>query len=588
LLGAVIVLGGFVLPLPPADAGTVRDARAAWEAGRPDQAYDLMLDFLVSTPRDQDEILEAAYLAGVMRDQDLLERLQGVGETFPTGEADARLDLALGLTYLGLAEVRLARRDQGPTLAFLFADAEARARDVVRVSELRDDGLALLARTRAAQGDAVGALQVIDDAFQERGRGPSARLAGVWGGLLYERALQEGIAADGRPTEDGGSWLASAYALLVQAVGDDRLLSNERRTAWLTAAYAAHRLGRIEQAAAAYREAHWLESTSDLALRGLSSLFTGRPAEHAAALEGLLRGHPSDVLAMEWLATAHFQNGDVAEAVLVVQRLTSLDPSSPRGWLLGGRLFRAMEQWREARKHFVAALERDPEAREAITGLQQVAMAVAATDAERAVEIFEELLTLRPNDPYVRNNLGFLLREVVSPWTTMGEAGIQTLRPEAPPRIHELLARCVEVYREAVDLIPEEEDDRLDELTAWNLAGIVNDYGLIIHYFADVQDPAGAEAAYHRALRMTDYAFKDTYAPNIRRLYGTVLTDRELTWYRIARLAKDAILREERDESGVLILVPDDAKQRAAAEDEARLRTAIQTELAEDAEGDGG
>jgi tetratricopeptide (TPR) repeat protein len=323
-----------------------------------------------------------------------------------------------------------------------------------------------------------------------------------------------------------------------------------------------------------------------MALRGLDSLFTGRPERLVDALETLEARTPGDVAVLDALVAAHRAAGQVEASILALQRRTALDERDPAAWLLGSRLFLGLGQWLEAEKHALRALELAPDSDEAAGALEQVALALIRQDFERGLGVYEELLRLRPKDPYARNNLGFVLRETVTPYTDFGEGQVQTLKPDAPPRVRELLVRCAEVYREAAALIPSEEDESRDATASWNLAGIVNDYGLIVHYFADVRDLAAAEAAYQRALRMTDHAFKDTYAPNLERLYGQLLPGRELAWYRAAVKARDAVLKEEPDGQGGVRLVPDEAKRAAAAEDARRLRQAIREELDADAEGD--
>jgi len=109
----------------------------------------------------------------------------------------------------------------------------------------------------------------------------------------------------------------------------------------------------------------------------------------------------------------------------------------------------------------------------------------------------------------------------------------------------------------------------------------------MIHYFADIQDAQEAERIYQRVLRMTEDSFKDTYSPNLQRLYRFGLPGRDLVWYRTARRCKDAVLMETRGADGRLKLVPDERKRAAAARDERSLRARIVRELRRDAEADG-
>ena len=71
--------------------------------------------------------------------------------------------------------------------------------------------------------------------------------------------------------------------------------------------------------------------------------------------------------------------------------------------------------------------------------------------------------------------------------------------------------------------------------------------------------------------------------PKIR----TLPTDRAWTWYRVAREARDAILREARDESGRFVLVPDEQKREAARRDMLAARARILQTLEMDADEDG-
>ena len=144
----------------------------------------------------------------------------------------------------------------------------------------------------------------------------------------------------------------------------------------------------------------------------------------------------------------------------------------------------------------------------------------------------------------------------------------------------------MEVYRHAVSLVPEDLDEKTEK-EIWVLAGIVNDCGLMLHYFEDVQEPYAAERLYLRALEMSDYAYMDAYHPNLRRLYAFVLPHRGWAWYRAAREARWAQKMEQRTPDGSIELVADEARREIAAEDARRLRARLARALAEGAEEDG-
>ena len=550
------------------------DARRAWDEGRADDAWRMLRAYLLEKPTDAGMLLEAARLAAQMKDIELVERVQGRAELVSADTPDPRLDLALGVAYLALGELRLVAGVPSPTLAFLFADAEGIAQRLVAEhpgTDLEREGRLLLARTRQALGDVEAAL----DALPVQATGPE--MERLEAELLFDRAVTKRLDAAGRPTEEGASDLRGALAVFSGAPDFDGRIK---------AAWAAHRLGELEAARGHYVAAWALDPASPYPLRGLESLATGRPQLLFDSLGEILADHPEDVRALDALAEAQF-GVDEAQALLTLQRRITLDEGDPAGWMLGARLYVARSRWQEARRYALRALELAPTARDASGVLERIAHTIRAEEPERAVSIYEELLAVKPDDPLVWNNYGFLLREIVSPYTTVDErTGIQVLRNDAPPRARTLLERCVEVYRRAVSLVPADVDGLMDT-EVWVLAGVLNDCGLMLHYFQDVQEPHAAERLYLKALAMTGYGYMDAYHPNLRRLYAFVLPDREWAWYLAAREARWAQLKEERPATGGFELVPDDAKRELAAEDARTLRARLARALAEGAEEDG-
>ncbi len=550
------------------------DARRAWSEGRGDDAHRLLRAFLLEDPTDPAEILDAARLAAAMKDLDLVERVRGRAEIVAGKSDDPRLDLALGIAYLALGEIRLVAGVPSPTLAFLFADAETIAKRLIADhpgARLDEQGRMLLARTRQALGDVEGALAALDVEWDwpERQR--------LRADLLYERAVTKRLDASGRPTGEGARDLRDALAALAQEGDFDGRIK---------AAWAAHRLGELEEARAQYVAAWALDRASPWPLRGLRSLATGRPRLLVTSLGEILATDPRDTRALDALAEAQL-DVDPTHAIATLGRRLALDEQDPTGWMLGARLFFATKQWQEARRHAVRALVLDPTSRDASGLLERIAHTIQADDLERAVTLYEELLDLRPGDPLVWSNYGFLLRDAVSPHTILDpQTGIQVLKDDATLRVRELLLRCVEVYRRAVSLVPDDLGERTEN-EVWVLAGIVNDCGLMLHYFEDVQAPCEAERLYLRALEMTGYAYKDTYQPNLRRLYALVLPARQWAWYLAAREARWAQLREEPKPGGGFDLVPDEAKREIAAQDAHRLRIRLAEALAAGAEEDG-
>ena len=81
-----------------------------------------------------------------------------------------------------------------------------------------------------------------------------------------------------------------------------------------------------------------------------------------------------------------------------------------------------------------------------------------------------------------------------------------------------------------------------------------------------------AEALYLRAFELTGGAYQDAYFYNLQFLYGFELTGRDAKWLELARIAKDAILKE--DPESPTGFSPDEFKRRAARADFDRLSAA--------------
>ncbi|MDA1195181.1 MAG: hypothetical protein O2894_08340 [Planctomycetota bacterium] len=581
LLATLLVVLG--LAASPAHADSLGDAEAFAAAGDTENARLALATWLEETAQPSPAaLLRAAQLARALPDLDLLGAVRAAAETLEQERAASpTLDLALGYAYLGLAEENLRLNTQSRSVSLYFADALTRASAVPADAAEGEDAARLAAGVRYAQGDLAGA---VDGLTAHRDAVPevSTRFEALAGRLLYEVGASQS-SADGEAT-----LLAAVDALTIATEADD-LPEVMRRSSRLRLAWARHRLGDTEEADEAYRQTYAADTKeAPLVLRGLASLHAYNPGALAEALEAIAGDAPPTLAFLDVLAEAYLRAGRVADAFATATRRLDAAPEDPDGWFrLGlassalGLHARALDQWAEA-------LQRKSDHLPASGAIEATAQQWVASDPERGIAVYERLLALRPGDPYVRNNYGFILRDLVSAQTEKLPGGLERIPADAPPEVHARLQRCRDVYAEAVAAIDPEQDAGLEEAAAWNLAGIINDYGLIVHYFLDVQDGPLAERLYLRALRMTNHGFKDTYV-NLQHLYGHVLDGPEhlWRWYRLAREARDSILTESTDEAGQLALVPDEEKRQAAAQDMLAIRARILQVLAFDAGEDG-
>ncbi len=565
----------------PARADGLTAAEFLLMQEKDESARAALIKWLASNGPASDGLLRAAQIGRYLQDIDLLRQVRAVGETLEERRKNDSVSLALGYAYLGLAEENLRLQTGSRSISLYFADAEARD----------TDGL-LLAETRYAQGDLAGALAEMRrrrTGWEEQGASVLTEHDYIQGRYEYETAAAAPVDAQGRPNASAASGFAAAVKFLTAALNSDGdpIYPRKRRQALLWRAYSRHRTGHVDLAEADYMAAY-KEGTraGTLVLRGISSLYARRTKEFPGALDRLAALGNDGPRLTDMRVGAHLSVGNNDKALEIAQAWRDRDSFNPAARLAVARALWAMKRLDEAHAIHMRILAFDPGHQLASRAVEVMARQVASEDFDRCVALYEDLLHARPKDPYVRNNYGFLLREWVSPHTDMLEGGIQKLKTDAPPVARERLRRCAAVYGEAAALIDPAEDGSREELVAWNLAGIVNDYGLIIHYFADVQNAELAEAQYLRVMKMTDWTFKDTYSPNMHRLYRYVLKDRLLSWYRAAREARTAILKEAAGPDG-LTLVPDARKRAAAQRDLEGLRARILRELKKDADEDG-
>ncbi len=180
--------------------------------------------------------------------------------------------------------------------------------------------------------------------------------------------------------------------------------------------------GRPEEAAEHYRA--MLERAPNLVPvqinLGALLLTLGLAGEAEAVLKRTARAAPSHPFVWSNLAAAHLLLGDLDPAVSAARRAIDLAPGNPQPQVILGNALSALKRPVEARACFEAALERDPENREALIALAN--LADAADDFEIAVDYFQRALALAPDDPCTLGSLFMLLRRTCR-WAEAEAAG---------------------------------------------------------------------------------------------------------------------------------------------------------------------
>ncbi len=565
---------------------TLDPVRDALRRGDVDAVDGSLVDRLVDDPPSADVLLECAYLAQEAEASAATSHVRTLANRLlDDGKGPPAARIARGYAALGTAIWYWRNKTQGSAIGGLFDEALASA--TTRSGDPAADDLAALlaARTRAALGEFDAAI----DALAARRKDGAVS---TWTPLLalsearlrYDRAADASRDAEGSAPDPLRDDLETAAALFSEhdaAIDALLVIPSKRDDLAARCAWTPHRLGRVDDAIAAYERLYARGGTSSTyAVRGLVSLLTHEPDRcHATLRAWAIAAGRAGAIAWDALVASFIDAGRLGPALAAAESRRELDLDDPAGWRAVASVFEAMDQPEEAIRHLEEALRRAPDDAASIARFDAIARGAMDDDPDRTIAWYARLVAVSPNDPFLWNNYAFLLRERVAPHTTIDAAGLQRLKPDAPAGARAMLDRCVDAYERAVALIDPAQDGQRDLQADWDLATVVNDLGLMLHYFVDVQDAPRAEALYLRALSMTEDGYKDSYVPNLRRLYEHVLTDRELAWYRAAQRAANGLLMEVARDDGGYDLVPDDAKRAQARADAARLRTRLLDEL---------
>jgi cytochrome c peroxidase len=539
---------------------------------------------LEARPGDREALQGLAEASLGTRDPgDLDDAAERLAEAEGTGSAEARGRAAIWLGRVRGARAAAAEGEgDGPGAAAHRLDAAlafARAR---KAAPFLDDAYLEGAAAEEAAGrpaEAEGILTALH-ALRE-GRDPDALAARA--GVRYRAAVA--LAREAGPPPP-----AEARALFLGAAEDSRAAAGLRPLGFeeaLLLARSLHWLGEKAAAREAYLAAIPLSPASRAALTGMANLLRG--PEWTAALEEGLRRSPDHPQALYFAGFDRMERKDLDGAERAFLRLAGVAPRDAMARVFLGRIARERGDRGRAFDLWIEALRLDPACGEAAADADGAlrALPVEGWGDVEALHAGAVRLAGALGDPYmrvtVRNNAAFRIREAVSSFTSRGRGRMQWLVPGAPPEALAWMRRCAGLYEAAVaDVPPEEAWDALPFATRWVYAGVLNDAGLMRHYFAEVQDLDAAERLYLAAFRITDGAYMDAYFYNLQFLYGFERPGNERRWYRLAVAAKDAILREDPSAEGGF--APDERKRAAAERDAERLRDVLGDKVADEVE----
>jgi tetratricopeptide (TPR) repeat protein len=504
-------------------AGTARAddlaaAKAAVEAKDWVLAVDHLAKALATDPPNREAALLAARVAE--KSADAFPLAEGaLGKLLRADAKDRDARLALARTFL--AHGRSQAADPGATgsVAAYFADAADQFQKALEASGGSDeDAAAGVVEAQHSRGAFDEALTTADAFLAKH---PKAARVNFWKGqALY-------VKASDRVKAQNGEADAEAKALFARAKGAYEAATMGEPTsfdAWLQLAYAAQWTGNPADRAAAlqaYEKAVGLDAESEFPVKGIAALLTHDQKAYVATLERLAKEHPKSLPVRWYLAWKFFSDKRHAEATRVLSALVKEHPKHDAAWALLGHAYAGQGDAAKAKTAFETSLGANPDNQDAAAQLEsaiQAKLGQNLSNPKAALELaaaYKPLLEAAPRNPWLRNNLGFVLRESLNAGATRKGEMTEVSAAWLP-----VLKESARVYVEAAEAIGEwrPEVSSMPWTQRHNYAGVLNDAGLMLWYYPQVRDVAKAKDLYRRALEFTDSGHRDA-CMNLIKLY---------------------------------------------------------------------
>jgi Flp pilus assembly protein TadD len=489
-----------------AAAGPLEDGKKALAAGKNAEAAQAFRKAVEASPSNREALLGLAKATFEGRLADLYEDVGGLlRDALKAKPDDRELRLALGHHYLAWMDVDDRYR----------ADVQDQFGRLLEANPEDEDAVVGLARMYYAAAQPRQGLERIDAFLAKK---PGSALALYWKGFLHyddaEQAFKNGGSQWTPAVEDGFRKAHDAFAASTKA-------DPTRYDAWLRLGYSSQYLSRVDPAktavaAAAYEKALDIDGDKDLAMKGLSALFSLDAAKWIDTLVRLAKDHPK-------APSVHFylgyylknQRGREAEAEKALRTYVATAKYPAVGWLELGTLLAGKGDDAGARTAFEKAIEADPRGTVGAKAGFELEKALLArvegaqrdgAKAKQLVADWEALIAKAPDNlalaPTLHNNVAFFARDARK---TANEKS--------------LLAASVRHYEAASAMIPEWRAD-FEASYPYPLrhtyAQILNDTGLMYQYETEPKDFKKAEGFYRRAMDWSQHGYWDTYTNLVR------------------------------------------------------------------------
>jgi tetratricopeptide (TPR) repeat protein len=502
------VLLALLLPAAPALAGPLDKAKAAARDRRWAEAATEYGAALTKAAGNREAALGLAQAAAGGALEDWFGRAEeALLALVEKKEDDREANLALGELYLAMA----AAKTDDQARRFTYEDART-AFERVAKQDPKDEAAAVgWARCLYWLADFEGALGVLDTFLaQGSSKGPAL----YWKGQVFYLGATDAYRNAGKLDDAANAAFQKALGAYEGAVKADPAMYD----AWMQLGYSAQYLGDTGRATEAYEKAMDLDPQNALPLKGIEALYTYDPDVYAKKLDELARLHPKNVAIHFFRGYLHLGRKSWSTAIEAFKSYVSKVAAPGRAWLFLGMAYTGSGDGKRAAEAYSEALKQDPDDIEAAAALDAklraehfLAAKASPSNAKLLVEAYAPLMKLAPRNPFVVNNLAFMLREVADAHGG-GEGAWRAVLDE-----------CVRLYVEAstrVEACIQGPEEQIPYATRHAYAGIVNDTGLMFFYYPAVVDLAKAEAHYDRALELSEDGYFDAYTNLLKLLVG--------------------------------------------------------------------
>lgn len=289
--------------------------------------------------------------------------------------------------------------------------------------------------------------------------------------------------------------------------------------------HCAYAQGKQDEAKQAYLDALRRHPKSDVPIRSGLFYLAGKDwRKTAPLLREATEAVPRSPTAWFYLGFSEYAGENWALAAAAFRKATALDPQNANAHYYLGAAREKRDDGDDTLEHFRKALQADPEHGEA-AGAFDRRIRAQPRPMEAFMGLYEELLSLAPANPWIRNNYAYSLRQSAE---MQGAANTA----QVPKGLVRMLRRSGEVYEAVARMRPAD-------------AQIQSDTGLLYEFYPAVRDDKKATEYFTRALDLTESRYRDALNGLIR------LCERNHDWKTLREYTSEAAAAFAEGEPGL-------------------------------------